>query len=101
MKRCRIGTLDDLWSGEVTALRAGDVDLVVVRHRDGVYAYRDRCAHLGFPLSRGTLHGHVLTCSAHHWQYDIRTGKGINPAGAGLAPVAVTVEDGQLYALLE
>jgi len=31
----------------------------------------------------------VLVCSAHHWRYDICSGRGINPASARLAPVRV------------
>jgi len=38
----------------------------------------------------------VLTCQAHLWEYDARSGRGINPASARLTPVAVRVEEGNI-----
>ena len=101
MTRCRIAALDELWSGDLAACRAGTRRLVVARIGDAVYAYEDRCAHQGVPLSRGSLDGHVLTCSAHHWQYDVRSGCGINPASARLRPVRTELVDGEVYAVLD
>lgn len=39
-----------------------------------VYAMEDACPHAGFPLSRGELSGCVITCDAHGWPFDVRTG---------------------------
>lgn len=91
-----VARLDDLWAGELMACEAGGRKLVLLRIADAVHAYEDRCAHLGFPLSRGELEGHVLTCAAHHWRYDARTGCGVNPASARLTGVPVTVRDGSI-----
>jgi toluene monooxygenase system ferredoxin subunit len=93
----RVTTLAELWSGDLVGTAVGGVRVLVLRIGDGVHAYEDRCAHLGFELSRGTLDGRVLTCSAHHWQYDATTGRGINPAMACLRPFAIKVEDGVVY----
>lgn len=92
----RVAALDDLWSGEMMACAAGGMKLVLIRIDDTVHAYEDRCAHLGFPLSRGLLIGSLLTCAAHHWQYDARTGCGVNPAAARLRRVPVTVTNGEI-----
>jgi toluene monooxygenase system ferredoxin subunit len=73
----------------------------VVRLADEVHAYLDRCAHLGVALSEGTLEGGVLTCSAHHWQYDAATGRGINPDTACLVRFPVTITDGDVYVEVE
>lgn len=62
-----------------------------------MFAYEDRCAHLGVPLSEGTLEAHVLTCRAHHYSYDARTGAGINPKNVRLVGVAVAVRDGRIW----
>jgi nitrite reductase/ring-hydroxylating ferredoxin subunit len=40
-----------------------------------VVAFEDRCPHRGTPLSRGTLAGTTLTCAAHTWEFDVRTGQ--------------------------
>ncbi len=82
----------ELWSGDLRAAKLGDVRAVVLRVGDAVYAYEDRCAHLGAPLSDGMLEGAVLTCAAHHWQYDATTGRGINPSTARLVQLAAAIE---------
>jgi toluene monooxygenase system ferredoxin subunit len=95
--RHRVAALAELWIGDLVAAEVAGTRLVLVRLADGVHAYADRCAHLGQPLSAGTLEDGVLTCAAHHWQYDAATGRGINPAHACLARYPVTIEDGVVY----
>jgi toluene monooxygenase system ferredoxin subunit len=86
--------LDELWIGEMKAVSAGGRRVLLLRLEEGVFAYEDRCAHLGVPLSEGTLEGSVLTCRAHHYCYDARTGAGINPKNVCLVgvPLAVRAE---------
>jgi toluene monooxygenase system ferredoxin subunit len=66
--------------------------VLLVRTEAGYAAFEDRCAHLGVRLSEGSLSGCVLTCRAHHYQYDAASGQGINPRSVRLArfPVEVT-----------
>jgi toluene monooxygenase system ferredoxin subunit len=97
----RIAALTELWAGDLVAARIAGTRLLVVRLGDDVHAYEDRCAHLGVALSEGTLDGRVLTCSAHHWQYDVATGCGINPATACLVRFPVTIAHGVVYVELE
>ena len=39
-----------------------------------VFALDNRCPHMGFPLSKGSLETGVLTCHWHHAQFDITSG---------------------------
>lgn len=87
----RIASVDDLWSGEMRGYVVRGKKVLLVRLEDSICAYEDRCAHLGVLLSKGSLEGRVLTCSAHHWQYDVCTGAGVNPAAARLTAVPVEV----------
>jgi toluene monooxygenase system ferredoxin subunit len=87
----RIAAVDDLWSGEMRGYVIRGKKVLLVRVEDSIYAYENRCVHQGVPLSQGSLEGCVLTCSAHHWQYDICTGAGVNPASVRLKPVPVEV----------
>ena len=95
--RHRVIEAEEMWNGDVVAAVAGGTRLVLVKVDGVVHAYADRCAHLGQPLSQGSLVGGVLTCAAHHWQYDATTGKGINPATACIARFPLTVEDGHIF----
>jgi vanillate O-demethylase monooxygenase subunit len=48
-----------------------DVPVVLYRTDGGdVVALSDRCAHRGYPLSRGRLEGDVLVCGYHGLRYD-------------------------------
>jgi toluene monooxygenase system ferredoxin subunit len=95
--RHRVTEAEDMWNGDLVAASIAGTRIVLVKIDDVVHAYADRCAHLGQPLSQGTLDGRVLTCAAHHWQYDATTGAGVNPATACLARFAVSVENGQIF----
>jgi toluene monooxygenase system ferredoxin subunit len=70
----------ELWLGDMRRVRLGDARVLLLRTDEGLFAYEDRCPHLGLPLSTGTLEGHTITCAAHHFQFDASTGQGINPS---------------------
>lgn len=86
----------ELWLGEMRAVRVATTSVLLVRFDSGVRAYRDRCPHLGYPLSEGKLEGGVITCSAHQHCFDARTGAGINPPRPCLVPVPLRVEAGRI-----
>jgi toluene monooxygenase system ferredoxin subunit len=90
--------LEELWVGEMLRLVVSGRRLLLVRTDDGVFAYDDRCPHLGAALSEGTLEGHVLTCSAHHFSYDVRSGQGINPRSVCLRRFPLRIAEGMICA---
>ena len=55
------------------------------------YAVADACPHRATSLSGGLLRDSVVTCPAHLWQYDVRTGARHDTSGEGLATYPVTV----------
>ena len=86
-------SLDDLWEGEMDVFEIGDKEVLLVHAPDGVIrAYNPVCPHQDHPLVEGDLEGCVLTCSAHLWQFDVTTGKGVNPEGVALCGYPVKVE---------
>ena len=93
----RAAAEEDLWEGETIARRVEGRRVLLARIDGTVRAYEDRCAHLGLPLSEGSVLGPLLTCGAHRWQYDQRTGRGVNPSTACLARFAVAVRDGGIF----
>jgi toluene monooxygenase system ferredoxin subunit len=92
----RVAALEELWIGEMMTVRLDGRRILVLRTDHAVCAYEDRCGHLGVPLSNGQMEGFTLTCLAHHYQYDARTGQGINPRRTCLQRFAVRIEDGQI-----
>ena len=64
-----------LGEGEMAAVRLGDQPIVFAKVDDKIYAFNDRCPHKGFPLHKGSLDGHALTCAYHGGKFDIRNGQ--------------------------
>jgi nitrite reductase/ring-hydroxylating ferredoxin subunit len=48
--------------------------ILICWHDGQVFALDNRCPHMGFPLSKGTVKDGVLTCHWHHAQFDLRSG---------------------------
>ena len=101
MSFCRVASFDDLWSGEMTSVRTGGRSVLLINVDGAVSAYEDRCRHQGVPLVSGNLMGHVLTCAVHAWQYDVRTGKGMNPCNVSLHRYPVKVLGGDIWVDVE
>ena len=43
-------------------------------HNSRIYAVDNRCPHMGFPLSQGTVKDSILTCHWHHARFDLNNG---------------------------
>ena len=92
----RVAILDELWEGEMIPLEIGGQVVLLVNADGSIRAYADSCPHLRTRLSQGSLQRNVLTCSTHGWEFDVKTGQGINPRTACLESFAVKVEDGDI-----
>jgi toluene monooxygenase system ferredoxin subunit len=90
-----VATLDDLWEGEMLAVEMNG-EKVLLAHLPGgeIVAYQGTCPHQEYPLAEGELdeETRVLTCSGHHWQFNILTGQGVNTAQCTLYCYEVKVE---------
>ena len=91
------GTLDELWEGEVRGIDLGGVDVLLCNVDGELFAYEDRCPHLANPLSHGVLNHNTLTCAAHEWEFDARTGQGVNPQAARLKPFPVRLDGDRIF----
>ena len=78
------------------------IDVGLFRVNDEVLAMENQCPHAGDPLSEGTVDGPIVTCAAHGWKFDIRTG--FRPEDADGFPIprfATRVVDGSVEVDLE
>jgi toluene monooxygenase system ferredoxin subunit len=89
----RVASLDDLWSGEMMGMQLNGQDIVLINVDDQIYAYADVCPHQKSRLSEGNLMGQTLRCARHHWEFDVRTGHGINPQDACLRAFPITLDN--------
>jgi nitrite reductase/ring-hydroxylating ferredoxin subunit len=54
-ERVRVGSVAELQTRGCTVLSAGGHGIAVFAHEGGFSAVDNRCPHMGFPLSRGTV----------------------------------------------
>ena len=72
--------------------------LAVFKYDDKFYAVDNRCPHMGYPMSEGSVRDGVLICHWHHWEFDLKSGGCFLEFGDDLKSFPVTVrDDGYLY----
>ena len=94
-----------MWVGDRSSLPAGTSRIVegagrsvAVFNVDGeLYALDNACAHRGSSLGDGVVRNGVVTCPAHLWRYDVRTGLRSDAPGYAVASYQVTVEDDEVF----
>jgi len=61
-------------SGECLSIQIQKHTVALFYHNSKVYAVDNRCPHMGFPLSQGTVKDSILTCHWHHARFDLKSG---------------------------
>jgi toluene monooxygenase system ferredoxin subunit len=81
----------DLWDGEMESFDVGGEEVLLIKYNGHFLAFQGTCLHQEVPLVEGRLENGVLTCRAHHWQFDAATGNGINPSNCRLKRYPVRI----------
>ena len=98
----KVGTLDDLWEGEMLEVEAGEHVIVLVWPEGGeLRAFQGICPHQDIALAEGKFDGRVVMCRAHQWTFDARTGEGINPGKCRLAQYPVKLDGDDILVAVE
>ncbi len=71
--------------------------VVVFLQEGNLRAVDNRCPHMGFPLSKGTVHNGILTCHWHSWQFDLASGGCLLPTEADVAVYPTRVKNGKVF----
>jgi len=80
----------------------GDIPLVVVRDRNGVYALHDECTHASIELSEGDVHKGTIECWLHGSRFDFATGKPLSlPATDPVKVFPTRIDGDDVYVSLE
>ncbi len=98
MSFVRVANLDALPPDRGLRVVVDGIALGLYRVGEAIYAMEDACPHAGHPLSEGDLEGCVITCAAHGWPFDVRTG--FDPAHADGFPIpcfAVELRESGIY----
>jgi nitrite reductase/ring-hydroxylating ferredoxin subunit len=93
--------VDRLWDGEMESMSVGATEILILKLDGQFHAYEARCPHQGTALTEGELEDGVITCRAHHWQFNATDGQGVNPRSACLKRIPIHVVDRKVLLDLE
>jgi|ERR1700733_5155632 toluene monooxygenase system ferredoxin subunit len=96
MSLLKVAALEDLWSGEMIGLECDGKDILLVNVDNHVFAYANLCPHQNSRLSEGTLEKNTIRCARHHWEFDVSSGRGINPQNTCLRSFPVALDGGDI-----
>jgi toluene monooxygenase system ferredoxin subunit len=85
--------LDDVWEGEMVGVEVGDTKVLIVNLDGDLQAYTNVCPHQASALDEGDFDGETITCARHLWEFDARSGRGVNPADAALTRYPCRLDD--------
>ena len=71
--------------------------LLIKKAAGEIYAFANKCPHMGCPLSRGHVDGYILQCPCHDWRFDIRTGLFADAAELSLRTYEWRIAEGRIF----
>ena len=83
-------------TGCITAQLNGHT-LAMFKYGDQVYAVDNRCPHMGFPLSKGTVRDGILTCYWHYARFDLATGGTFDQFADDVPSFPVEIRDNEVW----
>lgn len=89
--------MDELWEDDMTSVEVAGTKVLLINNEGEVHAYLDRCPHQDWPLSTGDYEDGILVCANHLWEFDVKTGKGVNPGDCKLTTLPCKVEDDAIF----
>lgn len=89
---------DTFEEGEGKPFHVNGTHLAVFHYGDKYYAVDNRCPHMGYPMSEGSVRDGVLICHWHHWEFDLKSGGCFLASGDDLKAFPIELRnDGYLY----
>jgi nitrite reductase/ring-hydroxylating ferredoxin subunit len=93
----QVTDIDSLESeGRQLVSPAGE-SVVLFHHENEVYAVDNRCPHMGFPLSKGTVEDGILTCHWHHARFELSCGDTFDIWADDVQTYPTEIRDGAVY----
>ncbi|MEF8779099.1 MAG: Rieske 2Fe-2S domain-containing protein [Haloferacaceae archaeon] len=93
----KVTSLDRLREAGREVVQVDGRAVALFSHEDSVYAVDNRCPHMGFPLSKGTVEEGILTCHWHHARFELEEGDTFDPWADDVQTFPVEVLDGDVY----
>src|SRR5687768_9573796 len=78
MGKVLLGKKSEFPKGQLVIVTAERRSIVVAQTDSGFCAVRNRCSHLGLPLSGGTIEGNFITCPWHDSKFNLCSGANVD-----------------------
>src|SRR6056297_3333157 len=93
----KVADADELREEGRLLARADGRAIALFHHEGEFHAVDNRCPHMGFPLTEGTVDDGVLTCHWHHARFELSCGDTFDPFADDVPSYPVEERDGDLY----
>jgi len=121
MNKFELASSAAIIEGIVHVSSAGGHNVAITRVNGTVYAFENKCPHMGLSLARGKISGGAITCPFHGSRFEICSGKNLDWVNsvmgaempgwshkvlamgkppADLKTIAITERDGKVLAVL-
>ena len=85
------GLVSDVPSGKSRSIWVKNRKVAVFNVKGALLACRDRCTHMGAPLSDGRVMGTSVICGWHGWTFNLETGACTNKDWASVETYRVRI----------
>ena len=92
----KVASLAELAPGTLSEVMVGDNCYAVCNVEGEIHALSGVCLHRGGPLAQGALHGAIVVCPWHAWEWDCRTGANDYNPEQKVATYPVKIEGGEI-----
>jgi nitrite reductase/ring-hydroxylating ferredoxin subunit len=93
----KMASLAQLPEGSALHVEVGDGAVAICNVEGELFAIDGLCPHSNGPLGEGGLHGRILVCPYHAWEFDCVTGLCEADDTIRQARYAVKVENGEVF----
>jgi len=87
--------VSDVEESKPFAFSSGENEILLIRTKQGLRAFRNACAHQGLPLDRGMVdqEAGTITCPWHGFQFDSESGECFSAPQCQLEPFPLRIEN--------
>ena len=97
MALTRVAAASDIPAGSMIEVRVNGQPYAICNVAGELHAVNGACPHRGGPLAHGALHGHMIVCPWHAWEFDCRDGRNDYNPDIQLEKPGIVESRGELF----
>lgn len=91
-----VAAVNDIAEGKAKTVKVDGKEVAVFHIGEEFFAISNICPHYGAQLCEGFVRNATVMCPWHGWQFDLKTGQGVNYPSQSVKTYAVKVEAGEI-----